>query len=239
MKKLTTLVFILVGLFSFGQNSEHFSAFNMMSFTYKHDKNWMAYLELQSRSIEDFSLPDYYEVKGGIGYAVNKNHQPFIGFGKYGTYKNSDFYQNEYRLWLQYTYSFSVGKLKIDQRIRTEKRFFDFPQTGEKDNTERYRYRASFTLPLNSKKIEPNTFFTNAFNEIFLGPENPTFKRNRFFAGFGYQLNNSIGTNLGYMWQKEFSVSGHKNLHFLYFGLNFTFDRMKYVEEHQRIPVAD
>jgi hypothetical protein len=36
----------------------------------------MAYLELQTRSIEEFSKPDY-EVKGGIGYNIDKNNQPF------------------------------------------------------------------------------------------------------------------------------------------------------------------
>ena len=32
----------------------------------------MLNLELQERSIEDFSKPDYYEIKGGIGYNLDK-----------------------------------------------------------------------------------------------------------------------------------------------------------------------
>ena len=231
-------MFLISTMVISAQYQEHLSGFNMTSFTYKHDKHWMAYIELQERSIEDFSTPDYYEMKGGIGYNINKNNQPFIGFGKYGTYKDSKFYQNEYRLWLQYIYTVGIGRLKIDNRFRAEKRFFNFPQSDKKEDTERYRYRMALTLPLNKEKIGPDTFFVNAFDEMFIGPGLPTFKRNRVFGGFGYQFSNYVGTNLGYMWQREFAISGNKNLHFLYFGLNFTFDRLKYLEEH-RIPVAD
>ena len=210
----------------------------MVSFTYKHDKKWMAYLELQDRAIEEFSKPDYYEVKGGIGYNIDKNNQPFIGIGRYGTYKESKFYQEEFRIWLQYIFSLKISKLKIDHRLRAEKRFFYFPQSGLADNTSRFRYRMALTLPLNKDKIEPNTFFLNAFEEVFAGPNAPNFKRNRLFGGFGYQLNDYIGANMGYMWQREFANSGNRSLHFLYFALNFTFDRLKYNEMHQ-IPVAD
>lgn len=237
MKKLLIL-FILIGYFASAQTDEHLSSFNMVSFTYKHDKKWMAYLELQDRAIEEFSKPDYYEVKGGIGYNIDKNNQPFIGIGRYGTYKESKFYQEEFRIWLQYIFSQKISKLKIDHRLRAEKRFFYFPQSGLADNTSRFRYRMALTLPLNKEKIEPNTFFLNAFEEVFAGPNAPNFKRNRLFGGFGYQLNDYFGANMGYMWQREFANSGNRSLHFLYFALNFTFDRLKYNEMHQ-IPVAD
>ena len=237
MKKLLIL-FTLIGYFASAQTDEHLSSFNMVSFTYKHDKKWMAYLELQDRAIEEFSKPDYYEVKGGIGYNIDKNNQPFIGIGRYGTYKESKFYQEEFRIWLQYIFSQKISKLKIDHRLRAEKRFFYFPQSGLADNTSRFRYRMALTLPLNKEKIEPNTFFLNAFEEVFAGPNAPNFKRNRLFGGFGYQLNDYIGANMGYMWQREFANSGNRSLHFLYFALNFTFDRLKYNEMHQ-IPVAD
>lgn len=225
---------------AYSQADEHLSSFNMMSFTYKHDKNWMAYLELQARAIEDFSKPDYYEVKGGIGYNIDKNNQPFIGIGRYGTYKDSKFYQEEFRVWLQYIFSHKLGKIKVDHRGRAEKRFFYFPQKDITSNTERYRYRLALTLPINKDKVGPHTLFANAFEEIFLGPDFPTFKRNRSFAGIGYQFNDYLAANLGYVWQREFSATGNRNLHFLYLGFNFTFDRLKYFETHHiHMPIAD
>jgi len=238
MKNAFFLV-LFIGNFVFSQTqNEHLSGFNMTSFTYKHNQKWSAYLELQERSLEKFELPDYYEMKGGVGYNFNKNNQLFVGMGKYGTYKNSRFYQREFRLWLQYTLSHNIDRIKFDHRFRAEKRFFYFPQSDQHKNDERFRYRLSATLPLNNGKMQPKTFFINAFEEMFAGPDEPAFKRNRFFGGFGYQFNDFITSNLGYMWQREFSVSGNKNYHFLYFGINFTFDRLKNSESHS-VPVAD
>ncbi len=238
MKRLSIVLVVLFSASVFGQQDEHLSSFTMLSFTYKHNKRWSAYVELQDRGIEKFSKPDYYEVKGGIGYNINKPNQILLGVGKYGTYKNSKISQEELRVWLQYVFSHSINRFKIDHRLRLEKRFFYYPQTDVCDNTERYRYRLTVSMPINNDRIEANTFFVNAFNEIFLGPDGPTFKRNRVFSGVGYQFNNYIGTNLGYMWQREFSTSGNRSLHFLYLGFNFNFDRLKYNDGHQ-MQVAD
>lgn len=238
MNRILILLLITFSTRILAQTEEHFSNYNMVSFSYKHNKKWSAYLELQSRSIEDFSTPDYYEIKGGIGYNLNKNNQAFVGIGRYGTYKDRKFSQEEFRVWLQYIYSHNINNIKIDHRLRAEKRFYYYPITDKTDNAERFRYRLSATLPLNNKKIEPGTFFVNAFEELFLGEYNPTLKRSRTFAGFGYQINPYIGTNVGYIFQKEFSNSGNKNLHFIYLSLNFSFDRLKFNETHH-LPVAD
>lgn len=239
--------FCFLGIFVFGlltsQNTEfkeHISNFNMISFTYKQNNKWSAYFELQSRSIEDYMLPDYYEIKGGPAYNFNKNNQILVGFGRYGTYRNSTFSIREYRLWLQYVLSHQLGRVKFDHRFRAEKRFFYAPQTEISTNDERYRYRLSLTVPINNSKMESKTFFLNTFDELFFGPKNPDFfKRNRFFGGFGYKFNDYVNSNFGYMYQKELSsLRGNRDYHFLYFGLNFTFDRLKHYES-QEIPVAD
>lgn len=220
---------------------EHASNFNMLSLTYKHNSKWSAYIELQSRSIEDFMLPDYYEIKGGPTYHINKQNAVLVGVGRYGTYRDRDFYQREIRVWLQYIFSHNLGRAKFDHRLRAEKRFFNFPQTDENTNDERYRYRLSLTVPLNSEKVRPGTVFLNAFEEVFVGPKNPdTFKRNRLFGGFGYQINDFMNANMGYMWQKEFSsLKGDRNYHFTYLALNFTLDRQKLFDHDGSVPVAD
>ncbi|MBS1550087.1 MAG: DUF2490 domain-containing protein [Bacteroidetes bacterium] len=237
MNRVLILLFFISTLMK-AQTEDRFSNYVMMSFSYKHDKQWSAYLELQARSIEKFSTPDYYELKGGIGYNLNKNNQAFVGIGKYGTYKNDKMSQEEFRIWAQYTYSQQWNKLKIDHRVRAEKRFYYYPQTDKTDQGERFRYRISGTYPLNKEKIEPGTLFANVFEEIFVGEYEPFLKRSRTFAGLGYQINPYMGTNLGYIFQKEFSNSGNKNIHFIYLSLNFSFDRLKYNESHT-IPVAD
>lgn len=239
--KLLIIVFF-VGIFASAQEPAevYTSNFNMTSFTYKHNQKWSAYVEVQMRSLEDFMLPDYYEMKGGPMYNINRKNQLMLGVGKYGTYRDSRIYQEETRLWLQYVLSQSLSRVKIDHRVRAEKRFFTFPQTDKQTNDERYRYRLALTIPLTRPKLEPGVLFLNTFEEIFVGPNDNFFKRNRFFGGFGYQVNHFTNANIGYMWQKEYSsVNPDRNYHFVYFGINFTYDRLKDLERGYSVPVAD
>jgi len=87
MKKIFLLMLFL-GIHSpiFGQ--EHISSFNSVTITYKIHPKFFIYGEGQMRGIEDYSYPDYYEIKGGIGYNLTPNHKPFVGIGRYGNYKN-------------------------------------------------------------------------------------------------------------------------------------------------------
>jgi hypothetical protein len=236
MKKIFSLI-AFVSLFVFSQNKEeHISGFNIVSLNYKINEKWSVYTELQERSIEDFNKPDYYEIKGGVGYNFNKKNQAFIGLGRYANYTDSKISKEEFRIWLQYTYSTNLNKLKIDNRFRAEKRFFHNPISNTNSNDERYRYRLTATYPLNNDKLEPKTLYINAYDEVFMGPEDQLFKRNRIFGGFGYVFTNYLSSNLGYMWQRELSPST-KNLHFIYLGFNFTID--KHNKEADHMNVAD
>ncbi|WP_245985415.1 DUF2490 domain-containing protein [Epilithonimonas hominis] len=235
MKKLGFL-FVFVGSFVWAQ--DHLSGFNMMSLTYKISPKLMLYGEGQIRARKDYTLIDYYETKGGIGYSYIKDHQVFVGAGRYGTYEDRKISQEEFRIWLQYTFSHKMGTLKLDHRGRAEKRFFYASQTGTNTEAMRYRYRLSGTLPLNNSKVQEGTFFVNAFEELFFGAGEPNFKRNRSFAGFGYQFNNSLSATTGYMFQREFSTKKNENYHFLYFALNFTIDPSD-DEKDFSIPMVD
>lgn len=234
-------IFLIISHQSISQtrSREHLSGFLMTSLTYKFNSKWMAYTELQTRSIENFTPLDYSETKGGIGYNINKNNQPFIGFGRYATFQEHELYQRELRLWLQYTFTNNIGKLKMDHRGRAEQRFFHYPQTDANKTDQRFRYRLSATLPINNKKVAPRTFFINGFEELFFGPKADLLKRNRLFTGFGYQFTKAVGTSTGYMWQRELAPSGNRNLHFIYLALNFVLDKKSDHERHIDVPVAD
>ena len=234
MKKIFLLA-AFVSSFAFSQNKEeHVSGFNVVSVNYKIDKTWSAYAELQERAIEDFNTPDYYEIKGGVGYKLNKKNQAFIGLGRYANYTNSRISREEFRIWLQYTYSTNLNKLKLDNRFRAEKRFFHNPISNTNSNDERYRYRLTATYPLNNDKLEAKTFYVNAFDEVFVGPDNQLFKRNRIFGGVGYVFTDYLSSNLGYMWQRELAPST-RNLHFIYLGFNFTISKDNKDAHHMNV----
>lgn len=219
--------FIIIFLLSFAANAqqEHVSSFNALTVTYKFHPKFFLYAEGQLRGIEDFSYPDYYEIKGGVGYNLTKNHKPFIGIGRYGNYKNRIMDKEEFRVWLQDVIDLKAGKVKFENRVRAEKSWFYEPVKDVHSDRIRLRYRLNISVPLNSESVKPGTVFANAYDEVFfVTTEKPSFARNRVFGGFGYQIDENFGIATGYLWQREFAKSGNKNIHFLYLALNITID---------------
>ena len=230
----------LVFAFFFGKLSaqEHISSFNSVSVTYNFHPKFYLFAEGQLRGIEDFSYPDYYEIKGGLGYKLTPNHKPFIGIGRYATYADRKLDKEEFRLWLQDVVDFKAGRVKFENRVRAEKSWFYEPQTDEVSDRIRLRYRLNVTVPLNSAKVEKGTIFANAYEEVFfVTTQEPLFARNRVYGGFGYQIDDNFGIASGYLWQREFALSGNKNVHFLYLALNITIDGSD--EKEYGFPGAD
>lgn len=217
---------------------EHISSFNSVSVTYNFHPKFYLFAEGQLRGIEDFSYPDYYEIKGGLGYKLTPNHKPFIGIGRYATYADRKLDKEEFRVWLQDVVDFKAGRVKFENRVRAEKSWFYEPQTDEVSDRIRLRYRLNVTVPLNSEKVDKGTVFANAYDEVFfVTTEKPLFARNRVYGGFGYQIDDNFGIASGYLWQREFALSGNKNVHFLYLALNITIDGSD--EKEYGFPGAD
>ncbi len=217
--------------------NEHVSSFNALTVTYKFHPKFFLYGEGQLRGIEDYSYPDYYEIKGGIGYNLTKNHKPFIGIGRYATYKSHSLDKEEFRVWLQDVIDLKSGKFKFENRFRAEKSWFYEPKTDVHSDRYRFRYRLNISVPLNSESVKPGTVFANVYDEIFFVTEKPSFARNRVYGGIGYQIDENFGIASGYLWQREFAKSGNKNLHFLYLALNLTIDDSD--DKNYNFPGAD
>ncbi len=225
MKNRLYFILILLVSLTVKAQQEHISSFNSVTVTYKFHPKFYLYAEGQLRGIEDFSYPDYYEIKGGIGYNLTKNHKPFIGIGRYGNYKNHIMDKEEFRVWLQDVIDVKYGKFKFENRFRAEKSWFYEPVKDVHSDRIRLRYRLNISVPLNAESVKPGTIFANAYDEVFfVTTEKPLFARNRVFGGFGYQIDENFGIATGYLWQREFAKSGNKNIHFLYLALNITID---------------
>lgn len=219
---------------------EHISSFNALTITYKFHPKFFLYAEGQSRGIQEYTYPDYYEIKGGLGYNLTKNHKPFIGLGRYATYKDQKINKEEFRVWLQDVIDFKKGIVKFENRLRAEKSWFYEPQTDKSSERMRYRYRLNISVPLNAKEVKKGTVFANVYDEIFLvSPMKPTFARNRVYGGFGYQIDDYFGVLGGYLWQREFEALGNKNFHFVYLALNVNIDGTKHPKKTYDFPGAD
>jgi len=237
--KLFVSLSLLLGV-TFFKAQEHISSFNALTITYKFYPKFFLYLEGQSRGIEEYTYPDYYEIKGGLGYNLTKNHKPFIGLGRYATYKDRSINKEEFRVWLQDVIDFKKGIVKFENRIRAEKSWFYEPQTDKNSERMRYRYRLNVSVPLNAKEVKKGTVFANVYDEVFfVSPMKPTFARNRVYVGGGYQIDNSVGVVAGYLWQREFNASSNQNFHFLYVALNINIDGTKHPVKTFEYPGAD
>lgn len=223
MKKLALLLFSFFSVISYAQD---LSGFNSVTITYKFHPKFFLFAEGQLRAIDDYSVPDYYELKGGVGYNLTPNHKPFIGIGRYGYYEDQEFDKEEFRVWLQDVIDLRKGRVKFENRFRAEKSWFYHPITEEKSGRTRFRYRLNITVPINNTKVEPGTFFVNSYEEVFFTPSStePVFSRNRLFGGMGYQIDENFGIATGYLWQREFASKGNQNLNFIYLALNITLD---------------
>lgn len=199
---LTAILFITVQ-FSVAQDDQ-FGSWGIVSLKYKPDQKWNLLIESQTRSQLFFNHFFYYEIKGGIGYSLNKNFSLFLGTGRYATYAGEGNFRKpysneEFRTWQQLNINHNLGRLKFEHRYRVEQRWF--AKDGYRN---RFRYRLSSLFPLNNKKLESKTFYVTAYNEIFLTNTTPYFQRNRVFGGFGYKFNDMFVLQPGYLYQFDY-----------------------------------
>lgn len=232
LKPFFTLAMTFVML-SLSAQKENISSYNVLNVNYKINHQFFVYAEGQLRGVDEFNYPDYYEIKGGVGYYLSDNHKPLIGIGRYVNYKNHTLEKEEFRIWLQDVYDIKSGKFKFENRFRAEKSWFYSPQKDEHSDRIRLRYRFNVSVPLNSEKIAPGTLSALAYDEVFfITTDRPSFARNRIFGGFSYQIDDYFAITSGYLLQREFAKSGNRNIHFLYLGLSLNIDQTKSDNKH-------
>ena len=171
--------------------------------------NWLIYIgnkkvnskfnlhnEIQYRNYDAIGDLEQLLLRTGLGYTFKDNSSNLLLGYRYivsENYKdeNEKYAINEHRIFQQFTSSQTIGSIKIQHRYRFEQRFVAL------DFNQRFRYFVSFNIPL---KIKKNTqTYLSVYNEIFLNTNSPVFDRNRLYGGIGYNINNNIRVEIGYM----------------------------------------
>jgi hypothetical protein len=167
------------------------------------------FVEAQARSNALFRQYFYNELKGGVSFDLDKNFTVLLGGGRYAT---SDFQDRragplsvEKRLWQQIVLTQYTSRLRIEHRYRVEQRWFRF-RDDSTSFRQRLRYRLNAFYPLNRKAIGPGTVFLSAYDEIFLNPKAPVLERNRIYLGAGYQFNNYLTLQIGWVNQADYNA---------------------------------
>ena len=167
----------------------------------KINNKWNWWNEVQYRNYNFVGDLQQVLLRTGVGYNLTENNNnvllgyAFIHSQNYVANTGDKISTNEHRIYQQFTTRQNFGRVFLQHRYRIEERFLpdDFKM--------RFRYFLSANVPINNKKMDKNTFYASAYNEIFINGKSPTFDRNRIYGGLGFVINKNLRVETGYMSQ--------------------------------------
>lgn len=195
-------------------------SWNILNVKYQYNDKWSAFGEGQIRSLHFYDQFHYYEYKGGVNYKLHKAVALTLAMGSYQTYagggdfvlpKNND----EFRLWPQIVISQSIGKLRIEQRYRSEMRW---TSNGYRN---RFRSRIGLSYPFGNEIMGRQAFVAGLSNELFFTDNEPYFERNRILFSINYRIARQLSLQCGYLHQFDYKINDESGRDFLVVGLYF------------------
>ena len=165
----------------------------------KVDSKWNIHNEVQYRNYDAIGDLEQLLLRTGVGYNLSENnHNLLLGYGyilsqNYSAVTEDKLDVNEHRIFQQFTSKQKIGNVSLSHRYRFEQRFVD------SDFKMRLRYFLAFKVPILKTETSPTKLYLSAYNEVFLNTESDVFDRNRVYGGLGYQLNNNVRIEAGYM----------------------------------------
>jgi len=212
-------LFLMLGLncsIGFSQY-QGLGSWNIFNIKYTHSETLSFFGEAQLRSLKFYSNFHYYEYKGGISFRAFDHLTLTLGAGSYQTYKEGGSFvlpknNNEFRLWPQAVLTQSIGKIKIEQRYRTELRW---TSNGYRTRF-RYRLGASYAFGKERNKVKP--FQLSANNELFFSMNEPYFERNRMSVAFNFKPSKGSSIQIGYLHQFDYKINDEIGRDFFQIG---------------------
>ena len=165
----------------------------------KVNSKWNVHNEVQYRNYDAIGDLEQLLLRTGVGYNLSENnHNLLLGYGyilsqNYSADTEDKLDVNEHRIFQQFTSKQKIGNVSLSHRYRFEQRFV------ESDFKMRLRYFLAFKVPILKTETSPTKLYLSAYNEVFLNTESDVFDRNRVYGGLGYQLNNNVRIEAGYM----------------------------------------
>ena len=165
----------------------------------KVNSKWNVHNEVQYRNYDAIGDLEQLLLRTGLGYDLSENnHNLLLGYGyilsqNYSADTEDKLDVNEHRIFQQFTSKQKIGNVSLSHRYRFEQRFV------ESDFKMRLRYFLAFKVPILKTETSPTKLYLSAYNEVFLNTESEVFDRNRVYGGLGYQLNNNVRIEAGYM----------------------------------------
>lgn len=230
MKQFNLLALFLFSVIIGNSQSFDLGSWNILNLKYKFNDKWSAFSEAQLRSLKFYNHFHYYEYKAGIDYKLHDEAKISLGAGSYQTFKEGgDFVlpknNNEFRLWPQLILTHPYGRLKVEQRYRTEMRFTN---NGYRN---RFRYRIGLNYAFGKKKEIYKPFLIHASNEIFFTDREPYFERNRLLVAFNIKPSKASTIQIGYLHQFDYKINDETGNDFFVIGYFIELSRKSSVKE--------
>lgn len=189
---------------------------------------------VQLRLVDFMQQTRIFIVAPGVNYKINKSltgaaGYMYLNFYQEGIRISSLNYEN--RIYEAISYGSTLGKVKVNQRLMLEQRFFTrVNETTSYQNRIRYRINLDFNL----FKLKNDKYILGKVSEEIRirskpGFNEPAFDQNNFGVFLGYKLLNNSKVYVGY--QRNFykipDYWGDNLLHIM-FSYNFDFTKKKF-----------
>ncbi len=217
---LVTLLFSINTTITHAQNDRIVDHNSIGWYTYNGDskihKQWAIHSEYQWRRIALIRSWQQSLARLGVVYSPSKDVKVSSGYTFFITYPYGEHPVAgqgvptlEHRLYEDIQWSQRLTRLTLEHRIRLEQRWMGEPAGNESrrmaswDFASRIRYQLELQYPLKGSTIDEREFYLTAFDELFLnlGKEDNVYNQNRILAGLGYQFNDELQIELGYLHQ--------------------------------------
>jgi hypothetical protein len=216
-KNLIAILSVCLLFNSLSAQNFDLGTWNLINIKYNINNKWSVFGESQLRSLKFYSDFHYYEYKAAVDYKLNNNLKFTLGAGSYQTFKEGGNFvlpknNDEFRIWPQVIFNQSIGKIKIEQRYRSE---FRFTSNGYRN---RFRYRIGLSYPFGKSRKDYKPFQINVSNEIFFTDNEPYFERNRMLLALNYKFSKTTTLQMGYLHQFDYKINDETGRDFLQIG---------------------
>lgn len=214
MKRYLALIYILVFGFTFSafaqedvekvvnQNAQFWISTNNQ---FRISERWALLNDIHIRRTDFVSEPNFYFLRFGAQYYIKPHLRVAGGYAHLWltTQGNWDAFQNENRIYQQFSISQRYDKLNALFRLRTEQRFFNNVVDGSSLNDDfmvhRTRFLISVGFPLkpggNTQLIVADEIHLNFGKNVVFN----TFNQNRLTVGIKQKINQKWSFDFGYM----------------------------------------
>ena len=175
---------------------------------------------------ESYNLKyDYFEIKGGISYAISRNFIGLIGSGIYQTYETGAFFQppaieKVFRTWEELYFKQVYNRFNFDHRLKIEQRFIS--ETYQN----RLKYRFGVNLPVNKPQLLQGSLYVAFNDELYLQQTGTLVEKNRLFAGGGYMISTNTTFQICCLTDTDYQYRSHSVKSYLQITLIYDFTNL-------------